>query len=67
MRKREIKLPLPDEFLALCEAGETTPEELIKTFIGDLCGFTSWRRDGFHSNGAETRAAAKHYYETLRG
>ncbi len=63
--KRKITLQLPTEFVELCERDLTTPEDVLRGFIGDLSGFISWRLDGFHSNGLDARRCAQTYYEQV--
>lgn len=63
MKKREIRIQLPEEFISLCDAGGVSPEAVLKSFIGDVCGFTAWRKDGFYSNGAEARISARQYLD----
>lgn len=63
-----ITIQLPDELLALCERDKTTPEAILRGFIGDLCGATSadfdrGRVDGYGSHGSDERSLAWQYYD----
>ena len=67
--KRTVTLKLPPEFIALCEHDDTTPEVVLRGFIGDLCGIMNWannpRADGYSSNGSDEREMARAYYERV--
>lgn len=64
-RKRKAIIEFPKEFLELCEYDMIEPEAVLRGFIGDLCALTSWRADGYNSNGADGRRYAKAYYEQV--
>ncbi|MGH8076593.1 MAG: hypothetical protein ACREPE_04625 [Lysobacter sp.] len=61
-----LTLPLPGEFIALCERDGVTPETVLRGFIADVSGIVSWARDprsdGYNSNGSDERAMAQDYY-----
>lgn len=63
-----ITIELPDEFLELCKRDHTTPETVLRGFIGDLSATTSMnfdrpRDDGYASNGSDERDLAWQYYD----
>ena len=64
-----ITLPLPAEFIALCERDGVTPETVLRGFIADVSGIVSWARDprddGYSSNGSDERRMAYDYYERV--
>lgn len=66
---QKITIELPEEFLHLCERDHTTPETVLRGFIGDLCGSTSpdfdrmGREDGYGSHGSDERNMAWEYYD----
>ena len=65
---KSITIELPEEFLDLCSRDHTTPETILRGFIGDLCGSTSMdfdkpRDDGYSSNGSDERNMAWDYYD----
>jgi hypothetical protein len=68
-RKRKVTIDLPEEFLELCDFDRTDPAMVLRGFIGDLCGITSWqlepRVDGYNSNGSDEREFAKAYYDRV--
>lgn len=63
----DVTLQLPPEFISLCEGDDTSPEEVLRGFVADLCGITNWasspRADGYGSNGSDERMYARQYYE----
>lgn len=63
----KLTLQLPAEFTALCKDDDTSPEEVLRGFIADLCEITSWasdpRKDGYSSNGSDERMYARQYYD----
>jgi hypothetical protein len=65
----QITLPLPVEFIALCERDQVTPETVLRGFIADVAGITNWARDprpdGYSSNGSDERDMAYDYYERV--
>ena len=67
--KKTITLELPEEFLNLCQEDDTTPEAVLRGFIGDLCGInpliTEPREDGYNSHGSDERLMAREYYERV--
>ena len=67
--KRKITLTLPSEFIELCQQDDTTPEQVLRGFISDLCGIVSWaanpRTDGYNSHGSDERDLARAYYERV--
>ena len=67
--KSRIKLQLPEEFIILCANHGVAPETVLRGFIADLCGLTSYaldpRSDGYASNGSDERDLAYAYYERV--
>ena len=60
-----IKLTLPAEFTALCEAHNIDSVGLIKGFITDTTGLTTYPRDGYISNGEQARIKARAYFDEV--
>ena len=65
---QSLTIELPEEFLELCKRDHTTPETVLRGFIGDLCATTSMnfdrpRDDGYGSNGSDERECAWRYYD----
>lgn len=64
-----ITLPLPPEFIALCERDQVTPDIVLRGFIADVCALMNWARDpradGYSSNGSDERDMAYAYYERV--
>lgn len=61
-----LTLPLPEEFITLCQRDGVTPETVLRGFIADVSGIVSWARDprsdGYNSNGSDERLMAQDYY-----
>ena len=64
-----ITLPLPPEFIALCERDQVTPETVLRGFIADVTGIMNWARDprtdDYSSNGSDERDMAYAYYQRV--
>lgn len=64
-----LTLPLPAEFIALCEGDGVTPETVLRGFIADVAGIMNWARDprsdGYSSNGSDEREMAFAYYQRV--
>lgn len=54
-----VTLRVPPEFVRECHRVQTTPEELLRSFVGDLAGIQNFsacpRADGYGSNGSDER------------
>jgi hypothetical protein len=50
-----LTLRLPPEFIELCTSDGTTPDEVLRGFVADLCSL-----DGTH--GSDERDLAEQYY-----
>jgi hypothetical protein len=51
-----LTLDLPPQFVALCEADEVKPEEVLRSFIADLCALDN-------SGGDDERDLAQGWYD----
>jgi len=64
---QELKLPVPPEFIAVCESRGLTAEDVLKGFIADLCELRNFiakpREDGYSSNGSDEREHANRWFE----
>jgi len=64
---KRLTLALPAEFVILCENHHTTPEIVLRGFIGDVAGIMNWiahpREDGYGSNGSDERDRAWAYFD----
>jgi hypothetical protein len=47
---------LPNEFIAMCEADDVSPDQVLNGFVADLCGLEN-------SHGADERDLAQRYYD----
>ena len=60
-------LDLPAEFQALCKRDGVTPEQVLRSFVADLCAIENFlvdpRDDGYTSSGSDERMLALRYYE----
>jgi hypothetical protein len=54
--RRSTVVMLPDEFVAMCEADDLSPDEVLNGFVADLCGL-----EGSHGN--DERDLAQRYYD----
>ena len=65
----KITIELPQEFVDRCERDLTTPEEVLRGFIADLCRIYNLaaapRLDGYSSNGSDERELAWEYYKRV--
>jgi hypothetical protein len=62
----QIRLGLPNEFIALCNEVRMTPAAVLHGFIADLCRLRRTdgpRDDGLVSNGSDERMLALQYFE----
>lgn len=66
-----VTLRVPPEFLRECRRVQMTPEELLRSFVGDLSGLINSRAcpraDGYGSNGSDEREYADAWYERAHG
>ncbi len=66
---KKVTIEIPPEFIELCIEDKTTPEYVLRGFIGDLCGIQSMlsdpRKDGYNSHGSDERRLARVYYERV--
>lgn len=64
-----LTLPLPPEYVALCERDKLQHQEIIAAFIADLCCIVPPRgvprRDRYSSTGCDGRSLAWEYYEAV--
>ncbi len=64
-----LSLELPAEFVGMCRKDGVEPETVLRGFIADVAGITSWvsnpRSDGYVSNGSDERGLAMEYYERV--
>ena len=51
-----VVLFLPHEFVAMCEADDVSPDEVLNGFVADLCGLAN-------SHGSDERDLAQRYYD----
>ena len=63
---RPLEVPIPPEFVQLCEQHHLEPMGLLRAFIADLAGITDSRlyprEDGYCSGGVEERFFANEYF-----
>lgn len=68
---RAEEIPIPPEFIRICEEIGTDPVDVLRGFIADLCGLQNDaarpRADGFSSNGSDEREMADTYFERAYG
>lgn len=57
---RNLTLVLPDEFLKLCDSANTTPEEVLASFVADLCDL---QQAPYITRGSDERMYAEQYFE----
>lgn len=66
-----VTLRVPPEFVHECWRVQMTPEELLRSFVGDLAGVINSgacpRADGYGSNGSDEREYANAWYERAHG
>ncbi len=66
-KKKSLTLKLPDEFIDLCNAHDTTPTIVLRSFIADVSGIIDWcsdpRTDGYQSGGSDERGKAFEYFQ----
>lgn len=68
---KNIEVPIPPEFAALCNEIGMSPLEVLRGFIADVCSINNYvaapRADGFCSNGSDERDMANDYFERAYG
>lgn len=66
-----VTLPVPPEFIEQCHRVQMSPEELLRSFVGDLAGISNYngnpRADGYGSNGSDERMYAEHWLLRAHG
>ncbi len=66
-----VTLRVPPEFVRECRRVQKSPEELLRSFVGDLAGIINTgacpRADGYGSNGSDEREYADAWYERAHG
>lgn len=67
----EVTLRVPPEFVRECSRVQMSPEELLRSFAGDLAGIHNFvarpRADGYGSNGSDERDRADGWLERAHG
>jgi len=68
---KNIDVPVPPEFSALCNEVGMSPLEVLRGFIADVSDLNNYvaspRADGFCSNGSDERYMANEYFERAYG
>lgn len=66
-----VTLRVPPEFVRECRRVQMTPEELLRSFVGDLAGIQNFsaspRADGYGSNGSDEREYAGAWLRRAHG
>ncbi len=66
-----VTLRVPPEFVRECRHVQMTPEELLRSFVGDLAGIQNFtvcpRADGYSSNGSDERDYAEAWLHRAHG
>lgn len=66
-----VTLRVPPEFVRECQRVQMTPEQLLRSFVGDLAGirnlFAYPRADGYGSNGSDERDMAEAWLDRAHG
>lgn len=66
-----ITLRVPPEFVRECSRVQMSPEELLRSFVGDLAGISNYlsipRADGYASNGSDEREYAQAWLDRAHG
>lgn len=66
-----VTLRVPPEFVRECGRVQMTPEELLRSFVGDLAGINNFvacpRADGYDSNGSDEREYADAWLQRAHG
>ncbi|WP_150124089.1 hypothetical protein [Cupriavidus nantongensis] len=67
----EVTLRVPPEFVRECNRVQMSPEEVLRSFAGDLAGIHNFvvrpRADGYGSNGSDERDRAEAWLERAHG
>jgi len=67
----EVSLRVPPEFIRECARVQMNPEELLRSFVGDLAGIQNLsvcpRADRFGSNGSDERMFAQQWLDRAHG
>lgn len=67
----QTQLRVPKEFVQVATALQLHPDELLRSFIGDLCGLNNYlgcpRADGYSSNGSDERDYAQAWLDRAYG
>lgn len=68
---RSLTLPIPPEFFAFCTHHRIDVEEILRSFIADVCNIQDTivvpREDGYHSEYDDLRSLAGAYLESAYG
>lgn len=66
-----VTIRVPPEFLRECQRVQMTPEQLLRSFVGDLSGIQNYatnpRADGYGSNGSDERDRAADWLDRAHG
>lgn len=66
-----VVLRVPPEFVRECRRVQKTPQELLRSFVGDLAGIQNFvvepRADGYGSNGSDEREYAGAWLDRAHG
>lgn len=66
-----VTLRVPPEFIRECRRYQMTPEQLLRSFIGDVAGIHNYadtpRADRYGSNGSDERDLAEQWLERAHG
>ncbi|WP_454688193.1 hypothetical protein [Achromobacter aloeverae] len=66
-----VTVRVPPEFVRECRRVQMSPQEVLKSFIGDLAGLQNYvrcpRADGFGSNGSDERDYAEAWLQRAHG
>lgn len=66
-----VTLRVPPEFVRECRRVQLTPEEVLRSFVGDLAGIRNYascpRADGYDSNGSDERDFAAAWLQRAHG
>lgn len=66
-----VTIRVPPEFLRECQRVQMTPEQVLRSFVGDLSGIQNYvttpRADGYGSNGSDERDRAADWLDRAHG
>lgn len=66
-----VTIRVPPEFVRECRRVQKSPEELLRSFVGDLAGLQNYvscpRADGYGSNGSDEREYADAWLQRAHG